>query len=59
MLPLKVEQMMFLRLNKLFIKEVKALHDAVEANKAAAARRKENVTQVEVATADMSVTLLV
>ena len=59
MLPFKVEQMMFLRLNKLFVKEVEALHDAVEANKAAAARCKENVTQVEVATADTSVTLLV
>ena len=59
MLPLKVEKMWFLRLNKLFIKEVKALHDAVEANKAAAARCKEKVTQVEVATADTSVTLLV
>ena len=60
MLPFKVEQMMFLRLNKLFVKEVEALHDAVEANKAAAARCKEKVTQVvEVATADTSVTLLV
>jgi len=37
MLPHKVERMMFLRLNRLVIPEVKALHNAVEANKAAAA----------------------
>ena len=38
---------MFLRLNRLFIPEVKALHDAIEANKAAAARCKEKVAQVK------------
>ena len=39
---------MFLRLNRLFIPEVgKAFHDAIEANKAAAARCKEKVAQVE------------
>ena len=36
---------MFLRLNRLFIPVVKALHDAIEANKAAAARCKEKVAQ--------------
>ena len=43
---------MFLRLNRLFIPEVKALHDAIEANKAAAARCKEKVAQVEGAMAN-------
>ena len=36
--PGKVERLMFLRLNRLFTPEVKALHDAIEANKAAVAR---------------------
>ena len=43
---------MFLRLKRLFIPEVKALHDAIEANKAAAARYKEKVAQVEGAMAN-------
>ena len=45
--PGKVERLMFLRLNRLFIPEVTALYDAIEANKAAAARCKEKVAQVE------------
>ena len=36
--PGKVERLMFLRLNRLFIPDIKALHDAVEAKKAAADR---------------------
>ena len=51
MLPSKVERMMYLRLNRLFIPEVKALNDAVVANKAAAARCKEKVMEMEEATA--------
>ena len=38
---------MCLRLNRLFIPDIKALHDAIEANKAAEARYKEKVAQVE------------
>ena len=38
---------MFLRLNRLSIPEVKALNDAVVANKAAAARCKEKVVEME------------
>ena len=49
--------MMFLRLNRLFIPEVKALHDAIEANKAAAARCKVKVAQVEGAMANAALVL--
>ena len=55
--PNKVERLMFLRLNRLFIPEVKALHDAIELNKAAAARCKEEVAQVEGAMAGTALTL--
>ena len=48
---------MFLRFSRLFIPEVKALHDAIEANKAAAAWCKEKVAQVEGATANMALVL--
>ena len=48
---------MFLRLNRLFIPEVKALQDAIEANKAAAARCKEKVAQVEGAMANTALVL--
>ena len=48
---------MFLRLNRLFIPEVKALHEAIEANKAAAAWCKENVAQVEGALANTALVL--
>ena len=48
---------MFLRLNRLFIPEVKALHDAMEANKAAAARCKEKVAQEEEAMANTALVL--
>ena len=57
MLPHKVERMMFLRLNRLVIPEVKALHNAVEANKAAAAQCKNKVVEVEAAAAGAPVTL--
>ena len=51
--PGKLEPLViFLRLKKLFIPEVKTLHDAIEANKAAAARCKEKVAQVEGAMAN-------
>ena len=53
----KVERMMFLRLNRLFIPEVRALNDAVVANKAAAARCKEKVMAMEEATAGTPVIL--
>ena len=55
--PGKVERLMFLRLSRLFIAEVKALHDAIEANKAAAARCKEKVAQVEGAMANTALVL--
>ena len=55
--PGKVEQLMLLRLNRSFIPEVKALHDAMEANKAAAARCKEKVAQVEGAMANTALVL--
>ena len=45
--PGQMERLMFLWLNRLFIPEVRALHNAIEANKAAAARCKEKVAQVE------------
>ena len=38
---------MFLRLNRLYIPEVKALDEAVRANKAAAARCQEKVAEDE------------
>lgn len=57
MLPGKVERIMFLRLNRLFIPEVKALDDAIQANKAAAARCKEKVADIEAATAGDAVVL--
>ena len=53
----KVGLLMFLRLNRLFIPEVKVLHDAIEANKAAAARCKEKVAQVEGAMANTALAL--
>ena len=50
--------MILFRLNRLFIPEVKALNDAVIANKAAAARCKEKVMGImEEATAGTSVIL--
>ena len=55
--PGKVERLMFLRLNRLSIPEVKALHDAIEANKAAAARCKKKVAQVEGAMANTALVL--
>ena len=48
---------MFLRLNRRFIAEVKALHDVIEAVKAAAARYKEKVAQVEGAMANTALVL--
>lgn len=59
MLPLKVERMMFLRLNRLFIPEVKNLNDAIDANKAATARCQEKVMAVEIASANTPVVLTV
>ena len=55
--PGKVERLMFLRLNRLFIPDIKALHDAVEAKKAAAGRCKERVAQVEAAAAGSTIVL--
>lgn len=55
--PAKVERLMFLRLNRLFIPEIKALHDAVTAKKAAADRCKERVAEVEAATAGTPIVL--
>lgn len=55
--PNKVERLMFLRLNRLFIPEVKALHDAVEAKNAAADQCQKKVAQVEGEMADKTVTL--
>ena len=55
--PGKVERLMFLRLNRLFIPDIKALHDAVEAKKAAADRCKERVAQVEAAAAGSTIVL--
>ena len=57
MLPHKVERMMLLRLNRFVIPEVKALHNAVEANKAAAAQCKKKVVEMEEAAAGAPVTL--
>ena len=51
------DRLVFLRLNRLFIPEVKALHDAIEANKAAAARCKEKVAQVGGAMANTALVL--
>ena len=48
---------MFLRLNRPFIPEIEALHDAIEANKAVAARCKEKVAQVEGAMANTALVL--
>ena len=48
---------MFLRLNRLFIPEVKALHDAIKANKAVVARCKEKVAQAEGTMANMALVL--
>ena len=45
--PGKVKRLIFLWLNRLFIPEIKALHDAIEANKAAAARCKGKAASVE------------
>ena len=56
MLPDKVERTMFLGVNRLVTPEVKALHSAVEANKAAAAQWK-NKVEVEAAAAGAPVTL--
>ena len=55
--PGKVERLMFLRLNRLFIPEAKALHDAIEATKAEAARCKEKFAQVEGAMANTALLL--
>ncbi|CAM9689805.1 unnamed protein product [Pylaiella littoralis] len=55
--PAKVERLMFLHLNRLFIPEIKALHDAFEAKKAAADRCKERVGQVEAAAAGSTIDL--
>ena len=56
--PRKVERLMFLRLDRLFIPDIKALHDAVEAKKAAADRCKERVVaQVEAAAAGSTIVL--
>ena len=55
--PGKVERLMFLRLNRLFIPDIKALHDAVEAKKAAADRCKERAAQVEAAAAGSTIVL--
>ena len=55
--PGKVERLMFLRLNRLFIPDIKAFHDAVEAKKAAADRCKERVAQVEAAAAGSTIVL--
>ena len=55
--PGKVERLMFLRLNRLFIPDIKAPHDAVEAKKAAADRCKERVAQVEAAAAGSTIVL--
>ena len=55
--PGKVERLIFLRLNRLFIPDIKALHDAVEAKKAAADRCKERVAQVEAAAAGSTIVL--
>ena len=55
--PGKVERLMFLRLNRLFIPKAKALHDAIEANKAATALCKEKVAQVEGAMANTTFVL--
>lgn len=43
MLPRMVERMMFIRLHMLFVPEVIAHHDAIEAKTAAEAKWKENV----------------
>ena len=55
--PGKVERLMFLWLNRALIPEVKALHDAIEGNKAVAARCKEKVAQVEGAMANTALVL--
>ena len=55
--PGKVERLMFLRLNRLFVPDIKALHDAVEAKKAAADWCKERVAQVEAAAAGSTIVL--
>ncbi|CAN0247882.1 unnamed protein product [Ascophyllum nodosum] len=55
--PGKVERLMFLRLNRALIPEVKALHDAIETDKAVAARCKEKVAQVEGAMANTALVL--
>ena len=56
--PGKVERLMFLRLNRLFIPDIKALqHDAGEAKKAATDRCKERVAQVEAAAAGSTIVL--
>lgn len=57
MLPAKVERFMFLRLNRLFIPEMKACQDAIDSNKLAAARCQDKVVEVEATKADSSVTL--
>lgn len=49
MLPCKVERMMFLRLNRRFIPEVRALHDAAAGKQAAAVKCARKVGQVQVA----------
>lgn len=57
--PSKVERLIFLRLNRLLIPEVQALHDPVEANKSAAAQRIKNVAQLDGVVADTAVPLTI
>eukprot|EP00904_Undaria_pinnatifida_P011822 jgi/Undpi1/7770/HiC_scaffold_23.g10243.m1 len=58
MLPGKVERMMFLRLNRLVIPDIKVLHNAVGANKAEAARCKKKVVEVEAEAEGTPVTMI-
>ena len=57
MLPAKVERMMFLRINRLYILKVKTLRDVIEGNKSAVALCREKVKAVEEATAGKNVVL--
>ena len=57
MLPAKVERIMFLQLNRLYIPEVKTLRDVIEGNKSAVALFREKVKAVEEATAGKDVVL--
>ena len=57
MLPAKVDRMMFLRLNRMYIPEVKTLRNVIEGNKSAVACCREKVKSVEEATAGKDVVL--